>query len=420
MNHSITLPARPPERRVAWSLPPAAAFYLLASITLAFLAGSSAPTPLYPLYQHSWGLSPVAITSVFGIYALAVLGALLSAGRLSDHLGRRPVLIAATLAQALAMIVLGTAHGVSALLLGRIIQGLATGAAVAAVGAGLIDLHKARGTVANSIAPIMGTASGGLVGGLMVHFLPAPTHLVYALLGAIFILQCAGVLLMSESISARAGALASLRPQFALPTAVRAPMLVAMPVLVAVWALAGFYLSLGPLLIRSRFGLDASLFGGMALFVLASSGAAAVLLLQRAQPRMMMGLGAAALFAGVAAVLAALTSGSAALYFCATALAGMGFGAGFQGAIRTLVPLAAPHERAGVLSVAFVVCYLAMGLPALVAGFAMAGGYSVLATARDFGGTVMLLAALALLATLARRARAYTGVTGYGTSPAHR
>src|SRR6202789_4639444 len=102
-------------------LSPAAAFYLLASITLAFLAGSSAPTPLYPLYQHSWGLSPFAIASVFGIYALAVLGALLSLGRLSDHLGRPPVLIAATLAQAVAMIVLGTAHGVAALLLGRII-----------------------------------------------------------------------------------------------------------------------------------------------------------------------------------------------------------------------------------------------------------------------------------------------------------
>jgi hypothetical protein len=58
-------------------LAPAAAFYLLASMTVSFLAGSSAPTPLYPLYQTEWGFSPVTVTVVFGIYALALLCALL-------------------------------------------------------------------------------------------------------------------------------------------------------------------------------------------------------------------------------------------------------------------------------------------------------------------------------------------------------
>ena len=90
-------------------LSPNASFNLLASITLAFLAGSSAPTPLYALYQSLWGLSPVMITVVFGVYALAVLTGLLLAGRLSDHVGRRPVLIAATLAQAMTMLLFATA-----------------------------------------------------------------------------------------------------------------------------------------------------------------------------------------------------------------------------------------------------------------------------------------------------------------------
>jgi predicted MFS family arabinose efflux permease len=400
---SYTVAANGRTSAQAWSLSATATFYLLASITVSFLAGSSAPTPLYPLYQRAWGFSPITITIVFGVYALAVLGALLFAGRLSDHIGRRPVLIASTLAQAVAMIVLGTADGVAGLVIGRVIQGLAAGAAVAAVGAGLLDLDKARGSVANAIAPILGTATGGLVGGLMVHFLPAPTHLVYAMFGVIFVLQCAGVVLMPESISPESGALASLKPQFAVPPAVRAPMLLAVPVLIAAWSLAGLYASLAPALIRSRFGLDASLFGGTALFVLAIGGAAAVLLLRQREARTMMGFGAAGLFAGVGAVLVALSFPSVGLFFLGTALAGMGFGAGFQGAIRTIVPLAAPHERAGVLSVAFVVCYLAMGLPAVAAGFAIAGGHSILATARDFGGVVMVLATLALGGTLIRR-----------------
>src|ERR1700722_13429953 len=62
----------------------------LASITVSFLAASSAPTPLYATYQRAWGFSPLTTTVVFGVYALALLAALLSVGRLSDHVGRRP------------------------------------------------------------------------------------------------------------------------------------------------------------------------------------------------------------------------------------------------------------------------------------------------------------------------------------------
>jgi hypothetical protein len=36
-----------------------------------------------------------------------------------------------------------------------------------------------------------------------------------------------------------------------------------------------------------------------------------------------------------------------------------------------------------------------MGLPAIVAGFALVGGHGLLETAQGFGGAVMLLAALA-------------------------
>src|ERR1700678_1708555 len=128
-------------------LSPTASFNLLASITLAFLAGSSAPTPLYPLYQSLWGLSPVMITVVFGVYALAVLTGLLFAGRLSDHVGRRPALVAATLTQALTMVLFATAASAVGLVLARTIQGLITGAALSAVGAAMIDMNKSRGTV---------------------------------------------------------------------------------------------------------------------------------------------------------------------------------------------------------------------------------------------------------------------------------
>src|SRR5260221_1656592 len=102
-------------------LPDRVSFYLLASIVLFFLAGSSAPTPLYAVYQAEWGFSPITVTVVFGIYALAVLAALLVFGKLSDHVGRRPVLLAALVLQAATMLVFTFVGGVSDLLIARVI-----------------------------------------------------------------------------------------------------------------------------------------------------------------------------------------------------------------------------------------------------------------------------------------------------------
>ena len=388
------------------SLSKRAAFYLLASITISFLASSSAPTPLYALYQAQWGFSSVTVTVVFGIYAMSVLAALLFVGRLSDHLGRRPVLIAATVLQAATMVIFATAGGVGDLVLARIIQGLATGAALGAVGAGMIDLNKARGATANAVAPAFGTATGSILSGYLVQYLPAPTHLVYAVLCVIFVLQGVGVALMADTIAPAPGALASLKPQLSLPAAARGPLLLALPVLVASWALAGFYGSLGPMLLRGMLGVGSALLGGLALFVLTASAGLAVLVLQHREPRAMMTVGATMLAAGVGVAVWSLPHHAIAVFFAGTSIAGMGFGSGFQGAVRSIVPFAAPHERAGVLSIVFVVSYLSMGVPAIAAGALVARHGDILGTGKEFGVVIM---ALALAAVLAAGPRTATG-----------
>ena len=213
-----------------------------------FLAGSAAPTPLYALYQREWGFSPITTTIVFGVYAVAVLVALLFVGSLSDHIGRRPVLLAAIAVQAATMVLFATAGSLPALLAARVIQGLATGAAVGAVGAGLVDLRRAQGTVANAVAPVTGTATGAIGAGLLVQYLPDPAHLVYLVLLGIFIVQWIGVALMAESATPKPGALAALRPRISVPASLRGPVLAAIPALIAVWSLGSFYGSLGPAL----------------------------------------------------------------------------------------------------------------------------------------------------------------------------
>jgi MFS family permease len=386
----------------ARQLSPAASFFLLASLTVSFLAGSSAPSPLYPIYMAKWGLSPIDVTLIFGIYAAAVLLALLIAGRLSDHLGRRPVLLVATVAQVFTMLLFGTATTVTGLLVARVVQGLTTGAAIGAVGAAMIDLDKSRGTVANAVAPPFGTALGGILAGILVQYLPFPTVLVYGVLGMIFLLQSIGITFMAESISPRAGVIASLKPQFNLPRATRERLLLALPVLVAVWALGGFYAALGPMLVHGMMGSNSPLLGGLALFVLAASGGVSVLLLQRREPREMMTVGAVCLLVGAAIAAVSVANSAVISFFLAAAVGGVGFGCGFQGAIRSVVPHAAAHERAGVLSIIFVISYISMGLPAVIAGWMIAHDGNMVGTAQIFCAVVVALAFTALFASVLR------------------
>src|SRR6478609_3910626 len=98
---------------------PTAALVLLVSIVATFLASSVAPTPLYATYGAEWGFGSLGTTVAFGAYAIAVLLSLLTFGRLSDELGRRPVILAGIAGQILALVVLATAAGYDALVAGR-------------------------------------------------------------------------------------------------------------------------------------------------------------------------------------------------------------------------------------------------------------------------------------------------------------
>jgi predicted MFS family arabinose efflux permease len=367
----------------------------LASITVSFLAASSAPTPLYATYQRAWGFSPLTTTVVFGVYALALLAALLSVGRLSDHVGRRPVLLVGIVGQVVAVLVFADAHSVAALMAARIIQGLATGTALGAIGAAMLDVDPVRGAVANSTAPGLGTASGVLLSAFAVQWLPAPTHLVYLVLAAILLVQAGGVLLLPETSPMVPGALRSLIPQLEIPAQTRRAVLVAAPVLFAVWALGGFYASLGPSLIYHLVGSASVVDGGLGLGVLTGFAATTTYVLRTTSARRVMLIGTTALMVGVAVVLSAVWAGSPITFFAGTIVAGIGFGAGFQGGIRLVAPLAHPQQRAGVLSVLFTVSYLGMGTPTILAGLAVVHGGGIVATSYVYGLAVIALAAFA-------------------------
>ena len=133
------------------------AFAAISVIFVVFMAASSAPSPLYVVYQQLWGFSAMTLTVVFAVYVLGLIGSLLVLGALSDYIGRRPVLAAAIALEAVALILFISAGNVPVLVLARLLQGIATGAAMTTLGATLVDLNPphapGRAGLVNGVAP---------------------------------------------------------------------------------------------------------------------------------------------------------------------------------------------------------------------------------------------------------------------------
>ncbi len=383
------------------------AFAAIAAIFVTFSAASAAPSPLYVVYQHLWGFSATTLTLVFAVYVAGLIGSLLSLGALSDHIGRRPVLAAAIALEAVALIFFLAAGDVQVLLLARLLQGIATGAAMTTVGAALVDLNPphapGRAGLINGIAPVSGLAVGALGTGALVQYAPEPTHLIYALLLAGMVLAGLIVARIPETSSRRPGAAASLRPRLGIPARLRADVLALAPIIVASWAIGGLYLSLGPSVAAGVFGLSSHLIGGLVVTLLCGTGAITSFVLRKVPTPRVLAIAGVLLTVGSVVSVFGLELDSVTVAAVGTVLSGIGFGASALASFGTLATLAAPHERGELLAVALVIAYTAFSVPAVIAGLA-ATSAGLHETALIYGSAVAVLGAAALLAQRLRRA----------------
>ncbi|MCC8366646.1 MFS transporter [Xenorhabdus sp. PB61.4] len=376
-----------------------AATVLHAITLMAFLAASSAPTPLYRIYQHEWGFSSTLLTVIFAAYALALLLALLIAGRLSDHIGRRPVISLALLLQIISMSTFLLASDPAWLVGARIIQGLATGLATASVGAALLDMNRERGALINSIAPMLGMAAGALGSTTLLVFASGPLHTIYILLLIVFLVVFILTQLAPETVQRRSGAWESLRPRIMVPVQARSALRAITPANFAVWMIGGFYLSLMPSLIVTTTHTTSPWMGGLSVAALTLSGAVAIIAARKLTSFMTLLSGELALATGLLLILLAANREYVMLLLTGSVITGFGFGATFLGAIRTVLPLAEPHERGGLMGAFYIESYLANSVPTVAIGY-LAHQSGLLVAVNVYGAVIIALVLLAILLTI--------------------
>ncbi|MFI6263003.1 MFS transporter [Micromonospora sp. NPDC051006] len=385
----------------------------LTGAALAFTSlylGAGVLTPLLVVYRQQWEFAPSLLTLAFAVYAIGFLAAVLTLGSLSDHVGRRPVLIGALVIQLASNILFLVAPDIEWVIAGRIVQGVASGAATAAFTAALVELappnKKRLGTILGSVGLTGGLSVGSLLAGLAIQLTPQANSIVFTALIALTILGAVVIALSPETMPRTSGALRSMVPRVAIPPAARTEFAAAAPVVAAVWMLAGLSGGLAPSMVRSVFHLDSGLLNGLAGFVAPAVSAVVGLTFARINPRRAMTIGIYASLVGAVGIIGGVFAESLVVMIVGQAIAGVGFGASFTAALRLIFPLAAAHQRAGVVGGIYVVSYVAFGLPIVIEGQLVGALGEVPAVVCYTALTVLLvLVSLAAQTRITRRTR---------------
>lgn len=369
-------------------------FVLMALVVTVALASSATPSPLYVDYQQSWAVGGTTITVVYAVYALAVLVPLLFLGRLSDAIGRRPVILAGLALLAASMGMLAAAPSVAWLIAGRIIQGLAVGLITGSASAALIELHPTRdsrvGALTISSTTNFGIAVGVLLAGAVATSSSSPLVHPYLVIGAATVaLLVAVATLVPETAGGSSTARDALRVRPpTVPAEIRSTFALAAVCVTVSWSVGGVFLGLGGAIARDLMGRSDYMVTGLVVASLqGAAGIAQLVWNLRSGPerwRLGVAVGVGALVSGLVVASLSLAAGEVTGFIVAAALTGLGMGLLFLMGNTLVAQSAPPAVRGQVFSALFVVAYTSLGVPAVVAaviaeGIGLIPAYHVLA-----------------------------------------
>ncbi|WP_205908122.1 MFS transporter [Rhizobium wuzhouense] len=373
-------------------------FRLTLAAMAAMMAGASAPSPFYPLLQQEIGFSAATLTGIFAVYTIALLATLLFFGSLSDHLGRRPVISGGFALMAVSLLMFWHAETVTALMLARVLQGVAAGLLLSALSAVVVDFEpKSRpgsASIWNSVVPLAGLAFGALAAGLLMDLTDGAKAEVFGTLVVTYVICALAIWLVPETAARHEGLLASLKPRIGVPQAASAAFWRSAPAVIAGWATGGLYLSLGAPLVRHVFGRQDHVSQAFVIVLLCGFGAIACYVARTHSSRRVTLYGTSALALGTALSLIAIAWPSLPVYLVALSIAGTGFGTCFYGVLRSIVPVVRPDERGELFAALFTLSYLAFGLPTLLAGVSV-GFFGLTATVLGYGALIVVFSAVA-------------------------
>jgi MFS family permease len=395
-------------------------YFLTGGVLVATMVGGTLPIPLYVLYEQQMGFGALGVTVVFAAYVIGTLSALVGLGDLSDHIGRRKVLALAVGLAALSTVAFLTASGVGMLVVARVISGLAAGFVTGTATAALAELQprgdRQAAAVAASGNNMIGLGLGPLVAGIFAEYVALPTRSVFWAYLGVLALALAAVVVIPETVH-EPDRVIRLRSRLDVPAGLRTVMIGACLGVFAAFSILGFFSSLVPTFLRGTLGVQNLALVGAASFLIFITAAVVQAFSARLPAHRSISAGLPLLLVALAALEAALFVKALWLFLAGTIIGGIAIGLVFRGGLSELNRLAAPRQRAAVVSTFFAAAYLGLGLPVVLTGLISQLTSTVDASAYTSGVVAaIVLAALPVVlrtddttrAPLSRRATGHT------------
>ncbi|TXS32012.1 MFS transporter [Streptomyces sp. adm13(2018)] len=345
---------------------------LAGAVFVVCMAGTTLPTPLYPLYQAKFGFSELTVTVVYAVYAFGVIGVLLLAGNASDTVGRRPALFLGLGFAAASAVCFLLADALGWLYAGRLLSGLSAGLFTGAATAYVMELAPkgggSRATLVATAANMGGLGCGPLLAGLLAEYAPEPLVLPFAVHLGLVAVSLGVLVWLPETVRDRRGP-AAVRPRLpALPPQVRAVFVPAAIASFVGFALFGVFTSVSPAFLARYLHIDNHAVSGLVVALAFFSSTAGQLAVDRVGVARSLPLGCAVLFGGLVLLAAALYTDVLAFVFLSAVVGGVGQGLAFRAALASVAAAAPPDRRAAVISTLFVVAYTGISIPVIGVG----------------------------------------------------
>jgi predicted MFS family arabinose efflux permease len=351
--------------------PGAAAWLSVTAALLITMVGTTVPTPLYPLYEKAFGFSSFMVTVVFAVYALGVVAGLLLFGRLSDQIGRRPVIVLALLLSTLAAVLFLAADGLAWLLVGRVLSGLAAALITGGATAALLDLAapaaRQRAQTVAIAANMGGLAVGTLMSGILAEWAGSPLRLPWAVTLALVLLALAGTVAIPDDPAGRTGF--QLRPQpLRIPSGIRTAFLRAAVAAGSGFAVLGVLTAVTGLFLATVLHLPNHALAGLVVFVAFACTAFGQLLARTLPRTAALPVACAGLVLAAALVATALLAASLPPLLAAAAADGLATGVAVADGLGTINAGTPPDRRGETVSTFFAILYAMLSVPVIGVG----------------------------------------------------
>ncbi|MFJ3383481.1 MULTISPECIES: MFS transporter [unclassified Curtobacterium] len=379
-----------------WSL--VAATYVFAVVMI----GTTIPTPLYPTYESRFGFGSTTTTVLFAVYAGGVILALVLGGRLSDAIGRRPVLLAGIVFSLASAVVfaIGTAEWM--LFAARVLSGLSAGVFTATGTVTVLEnapeRRKGLASALATAANIGGLGIGMFLAGAIATVTPWPLRAPYVVHAVLLVVAGVAMLAVRDPVTPDRSRIRLQLP--GIPPESRGVFAASAVGAVVGFAVCGLYSSVAPNFMGQVLGVDSPFVVGVVVFALFGASAAAQIALRGLADRTLIVIGAVALAAGMGVLVWSLLATSLALLVESSVLAGVGQGLLFMTGLRAITGATDASRRTEATTSYFVLAYLSISIPAIGAGL-LAAGIGLVAAGVVFALVVAVVSLVGL--TAARR-----------------